>query len=364
MALRMLLAALAHRKSQIAIACLSVALGTALVATAVSLRGTQQTLERELSRYGANLLVLPSPGRSLDETSLTTLDQMMGSGDLESYSPLLSLAANIGERDVGVAGVRFAQARNLHPWWSVKGAWPTDGSSALIGANAALKLGIQPGESFTVRTRRAAVTLRAAGLLGTGGSEENQIFVELQTAQTLAGRPGALSLIEGRAPSRKLASLTRELGSSIPDAEVRTPILVAKAEERLIRRLERLLILVSIVVLGASTLGVLATMTARVLERRREVGLMKALGAAEERVTLLFALEAAAIGVIGGLGGAGLGLLLTTVITLQLSGALLPPSPWAPLIGLGVGLGVSLSASLAPIRRAARTAPAVILRGE
>jgi putative ABC transport system permease protein len=364
MTLRILLAALTHRKGQIAIACLSVALGSALAVTAVGLRGTQQTLERELSRYGANLLVLPKPGHSLDEASLTVLDRMMGSSDLESYSPLLSLAAKIGERDVGVAGLRFAQARNLHPWWSVKGAWPTDGSSALIGANAARKLGLQPGESFTVKTRRAAVTLRVAGLLETGGSEENQIVVDLQTAQTLTGRRGALSLIEARAPSRKLASLTRDLGSSIPDAEVRTPILVAKAEERLVQRLERLLLLVSIVVLGASGLGVLAAMTARALERRREVGLMKALGAAEARVAWLFALEAAAIGVIGGLGGAALGLLLTTAITLQLSGALPPPSLWAPLIGVGVGLGVALCASLAPIRRAARTAPAVILRGE
>src|SRR3989304_2223437 len=108
MTLRILLAALVHRKSQIAIACLSVALGTALVTAAVSLRGTQQTLERELSRYGANLLVLPSPGRSLDETSLTALDQMMGSGDLESYSPPSPLRANIGHRDGGGAGGRRA----------------------------------------------------------------------------------------------------------------------------------------------------------------------------------------------------------------------------------------------------------------
>jgi hypothetical protein len=136
MTLRILLAALAARKRQVAVAAISVALGSALAVTAVSLRGVPETLERELSRYGANLLLLPRPGRSLDEASLVTLDRVVASGDLESYSPLFALAAKIGEQDVAVSGVRFAQARNLHPWWSVTGAWPRDGSSALIGANA------------------------------------------------------------------------------------------------------------------------------------------------------------------------------------------------------------------------------------
>ncbi len=91
---------------------------------------------------------------------------------------------------------------------------------------------------------------------------------------------------------------------------------------------------------------------------------MKALGAAERTVAMLFALEAGAIGLIGGVAGAGLGTLFSAAIALQLSGTLPAPSLSAILVGLGVGVGVSLGVSLAPIRRAALTAPAVILRGE
>src|SRR3972149_3712440 len=160
MTLRILLAALANRKRQVAVAAISVALGSALAVTAGSLRGVPETLERELSRYGATLPLPPRPGRSLDEASLLTLDRVVASGDLESYSPLFSLAAQIGEEDVAGVGVRFAQARNLHPWWSVTGAWPADSSSALIGANAAAKLGLEPGESVTLRGGSAASTSR------------------------------------------------------------------------------------------------------------------------------------------------------------------------------------------------------------
>ncbi len=365
MALRVLWASVRHRRSRVAVACLAVALGVCLPATVMGLRGVQGKFERELRAYGANLLIVPKSGSSLDEGSLSVLDRMIAEGRLEAYAPVLTLVARLGEREVAVAGTRFAQAKDLYGWWNVEGAWPEDASSALVGANVAARLGYRTGDSLVLKTRSAAVSPRVAGVLRTGGSEENQIFVDLDAARTLAGRPGRLSLIQGRARrSAELASLTRALTRAIPDAEVRTPFQVAKAEEMVLGRLQRLLLLVTGAVLAASALGVFATMAAAAFERRREVGVMKALGATERVVVRLLAAEALGIGLVGGLLGSGLGLLLAEAIAWRVFGAFVAPSAHALLVSLAVGLGVSLGASLGPVRQAIRVAPAAVLRGE
>jgi len=365
MTLRILWASITYRRSRVAVACLAVALGVSLPATVVGLRGVQAEFERGLQAYGANLLIVPRSGSSLDEGSLALLNRMIAEARLEAYAPVLTLMGRIGERRVAVAGTRFSQARDLYPWWNVEGAWPENNTAALIGANIAAKFGYRPGDALTVRTPRSSVSLRVAGVLRTGGTEENQIFVDLDAAQTLAGRSTVLSLVQARARrSRELPSLTEALAGAMPDAEVRTPLQVVKSEEVILGRLQRLLLLVSGVVLGAAALAVFATMAAAVLERRREVGVMKALGAEENRVVRLFASEALGIGLVGGLLGFGFGLLLAEAIAWQVFSALVPPSILSLLVSLVVGLGVSLGASLGPVRRAAGVPSVVVLRGE
>jgi putative ABC transport system permease protein len=355
---------LKHRKSRVVVACLAVALGVCLPATVIGLRGVEGKFERELQAYGANLLIVPRSGSSLDEGSLALLDRMIADGRLEAYVPVLSLVARVGDQEVALAGTRFAQAREFFRWWEIEGAWPQGASAALLGANVAAKLGQGAGGALSVRARDAAVSLAVAGVVRTGGSEENQIFMDLGAAQALAGRRGRLSVIQGRArQSRELAAVTQALAEAIPDAEVRTPFQVVKAEEMILRRLQRLLLLVTGVVLGASVLGVFATMAASALERRQEVGVMKALGADEQQVVRLFAAEAIGIGLTGGILGFGLGLLLAEAIAWRVFGAFVLPSLPALLLSLAVGLGVSLGASAGPVRRVARVAPAAVLKG-
>jgi putative ABC transport system permease protein len=162
----------------------------------------------------------------------------------------------------------------------------------------------------------------------------------------------------------ELASVREALAAAMPDAEVRTPFQVAKAEEKILGRLQRLLLLVTSLVLGAAALGVFATAASAALERRREVGVLKALGAEEKRVVRLFAAEAIAMGLAGGVLGFGLGLLMAEAIAWPVFGTFIAPSARALGVSLAVGLGVSLGASLPPIRRAARVAPVAVLRGE
>ncbi|MEW5960014.1 MAG: FtsX-like permease family protein, partial [Chloroflexota bacterium] len=117
-------------------------------------------------------------------------------------------------------------------------------------------------------------------------------------------------------------------------------------------------------VLVVAALAVGSTLVTAVLERRAEIGLMKALGAAERRVAAFFLAEGVSIGLLGGLAGYTVGLGLAALIGRQVFQAGLSPHPLGLPITLSVALGVAFLASLWPVRQAMAVDPAVTLRGE
>ena len=154
------------------------------------------------------------------------------------------------------------------------------------------------------------------------------------------------------------------LESGLPGVTARTQLRLVMAEERLLDRLTLLLTLIAGLVLIASALTVAATMATSVLERTREIGLMKALGAGRSRVGSLLLAEAGLIGLGGGLLGAVAGLLLGQVIARTVFGGILPFSAVPPVASVALGTVVASLASLIPIRRAASLEPGIVLRGE
>jgi len=124
------------------------------------------------------------------------------------------------------------------------------------------------------------------------------------------------------------------------------------------------MLMVTAVALMASALGVLTTMTASVIERRKEIGLMKAVGAGRRQVMMLFLAEATIIGALGALAGFAVGFVLSQAIgqgvfetSIGLHWSVLPAV-------MGIGIAVAVLASLLPVRRAVGVEPAIVLRGE
>ena len=131
-----------------------------------------------------------------------------------------------------------------------------------------------------------------------------------------------------------------------------------------IGRLQKALLLVTIVALLASALGVFTTMTTSVIERRKEIGLMKSVGAENMRIVSLFFSEAAIVGVIGGVIGFLIGIILAQFIGLSVFDTTISPRVSILFLAMGISIGVALLASSLPVRRAVKIEPVIVLRGE
>jgi putative ABC transport system permease protein len=231
--------------------------------------------------------------------------------------------------------------------------------------------------------------LRITGILSSGGSEEDAVIAPLEIAQQLAGKPGvyrqlyvsALTKPEddfGRRDPKTMkpdelerwscspyvSSIAYSIKQVLPGADVRIIRRVAEGEGRILTRVRILLWLVTLAALLAAALAVGASSAASVIERRTEIGLMKALGAGSGTVGFLLAAEQLLLAFVGGGIGYALGIFLARVVGEKIFGAAPEPSLLVLVLTIGLAAGVTLLGSAVPLRRASRYEPAPILRGE
>jgi putative ABC transport system permease protein len=139
---------------------------------------------------------------------------------------------------------------------------------------------------------------------------------------------------------------------------------VAEGEGRILSRISALLWVVTLAALIGAALAVAATAATTVLERQREIGLMKALGASNALVATFFMSEQVLLAMAGGGIGYAAGIWLARWLSLAVFGAAAPPRLILLPVALALAVVVALMGSVIPLRRAARFDPAPILRGE
>jgi putative ABC transport system permease protein len=385
-------------------------------------------LAREFRSLGANLLVTPvtdtlpleiggvdyrpvDAGAYLPEADLGKLKTIFWRNNIIGFAPFLDVpvkmvapaAASSGglsgvligtwySHDVSVPdGTHFTTGvSSTDPWWHVEGRWFTEGSAeCLIGAGLARRAGLHAGEALSVRAGDRIHTLTITGILSTGGREDDSIVAPLGVAQDLAGRPGRYRQLlvsaltkpadafSQRDPSTMtpveydrwycspyISSISHQMQEELPGVEVRAIRQVAEGEGRILGRVGSLMWLVTLAALFAAALAVGATSATTVLERRSEIGLMKALGANRRAVAAFFLAEQLFLALIGGAAGYAAGLFLARFLGIGIFGV----APAIRLILFPVVLllaaGVALLGSLFPLGRASRVDPAPVLRGE
>lgn len=280
-----------------------------------------------------------------------------------------------------------------NPWWRVEGRWFSDSrKECVIGARFAAKYHLKAGDEVSLATGRATKfpsPFTVTGIVSSGGPEDEAILVPLTQAQSLADAPGqyrklyvsALTKPEDdfarRDPksmnpdelerwscSPYVSSIAYSIKQVLPGSDVRVIRQVADGEGKILTRVRMLLWLVTLASLLAAALAVGASSAASVIERRGEIGLMKALGAPSATVGWLLAAEQLLLALVGGSIGYGIGLLLARFLGTRIFGV--PPAPSFLVLGMVLVLaaGVTLLGSAWPLRRAANYDPAPILRGE
>ena len=277
-----------------------------------------------------------------------------------------------------------------HPWWRVDGRWFKDAErECVVGMALARRAGIRAGDLIEARSGARAMTLPVAGLLRTGGPEEEAVVAPLEIAQELAGRPGVYRRLLVSAMTKPedafarkdqatmspaeydrwyctpyLTSIARQIEEVLPGSDARPLRRVAESEGRILSRVGRLLWMVTLAALVAAALAVGASSASAVLERRIEIGLLKALGASNGLVTSFFLADQALLAIAGGAAGYAAGLFLARAVGMSVFG--LPPTERALLLPviLALAFGVALAGNLLPLRRAYAIEPAPILRGE
>ncbi len=161
-----------------------------------------------------------------------------------------------------------------------------------------------------------------------------------------------------------ISSIARQIQQVLPNSDVHAIRRVAETEGRVLTRVSGLLWLVTLAAMAAAALAVAATSAASVIERRSEIGLMKALGGTNTLVNGIFLAEQLSLAVTGGLIGFLLGAVLAHALGTSVFGV---PASFRPVllpIILGAAALVAIFGSFVPLRRAAHFEPATILRGD
>jgi putative ABC transport system permease protein len=234
-----------------------------------------------------------------------------------------------------------------------------------LGVNVASQLNVHERDKLLLRKGSAEQVCYVLYVLPYGGQEDTQIFVHIDTAQHLAEMPGRISLIKAivSGTSDSIDRYIAALAKAIPDADVRPVRQFTEAEGKIYNRISGLLTATVAVVLILTALCVMAAMTNVAMERKNDVGLMKAIGGATRRVLRLFLAEAAVLGLVGGALGAAAGIVLSIWLGRAVFGLAARPR----LIVYPVSVALTIIVAIAgayPLRRLANIRPASVFRGE
>ncbi|MCL5960287.1 MAG: ABC transporter permease [Chloroflexi bacterium] len=383
---RVLVKSVVNRRTRIVAATLAVLLGVSLISAVAAIAfDARGKVGRELRSYGANILISPKSAEMaigtgglsfgairesgyLRDDELSVVASSGSAGQIVGYVPYLYGVVELEQQKVVLAGTIFEHAKEVSPWWRITGDWISrgDDNAAIVGANIAKKLGIEIGQKVDLRYGDKSTPFDVVGIVDTGSAEDSQVFVNLSVAQQLLGKPNAINTIQVSAliDSVSAATIAAELQRAIPQSKVSVVGQVADAESTVVGRIETLLFIVSALVLLASALTVASTMLTSVLERTKEIGLMKALGATDGQIAAVFLAEAVVIGAIGGILGSGAGAITASVASRTVFDAVISYNPVVLPLSLAAGLTVALTASAHPVRRATQIDPAFTLRGE
>jgi len=367
--------------SRLFVILLALGAGAAVTAALLNLQiDAKRRLTTEFRAFGANAIVIPrdvqgnnSESNTLEESTLSIVPTQPHGNNLFGV-PFLYVTARLASQNSATSAQAVAAGTMLPLLaWIEPGAKiapqnlssSPSAESCYVGESLAGKLRLQPGSAVQLTNGDKKETCTVAGILSTGGPADSQIFLELHAAQRLANLPGRLSMIQlvvGGTP-KEIETRVADLATKLPQANVRPIRQFTEGEASIYNRISGLLTATVAIVLLLTGLCVMAAMTNIAIERRNDVGLMKAVGGSVRRVLRLFLVEAALLGLAGGIVGAAAGILISIGLGKAVFGVAAQPRLIVYPVAVALTVVVAILGAY-PLRRLANIRPASVFRGE
>jgi putative ABC transport system permease protein len=404
----------------------TIALGSSLTTAMLNVMfDVGDKVNQELKTYGANITVMPRGASLLDdlygvsegsgvsdkylyESELGRLKTIFWAFNIVDFSPYLYTGVAAAGREFRLVGAWFSRQldlptgetlitgmRPMKSWWDVDGRWLADDDAGMVmvGRDAARRLGVTTGDTVSLQIAGSGTSVDCIvkGIFHAGGDEDEYIYTTLRSAQELTAKPGLVSRIEVSALTTPDNELSRRAAQdpnslSIKDMEtwyctayvsaicyqidevltdsVSKPIRqVAESEGAILEKTQLLMFLITILSLAGSALGISNLVTASVMERANEIGLLKAVGARDMPISALVLSEVLITGIAGGALGYFAGLGFAQIIGHTVFSSSIAVKPVViPLVTVLVFL-VTMAGSIPSIRLLLSLRPAEVLHG-
>lgn len=415
--------ALIRQRGRFFLIALTVALGVSLAAAMLNVMfDVGDKVNQELKAFGANITVAPKNAsllndvygvgsdsghkEYLNEEDLGKIKTIFWTNNIVAFTPMLNGTVSVNGQNVNLTGTWFnyhmtlptgdafdTGVEEMKSWWQIDGDWPKDNTDqVLIGQKLAESLKVKTGD--TLSYRRADGTqgqFVIAGIVSGGGNEDNAILASLPIVQQALNLKGKVSEIEVSAittPENDLArkaaanperlsqaereiwyctayvsSIAFQIEEVVNNSSARPVRQIAESEGKILDKTQLLMLLITVLSLISAALGVSNLVSANVMERSREIGLMKALGAKNYEVILMILTETLIAGILGGIVGYFIGMGFAQVIGYTVFGSAIANNIIVvPIVG-ALMVAVILLGSVPAIRTLLSLQPASVLHG-
>jgi putative ABC transport system permease protein len=323
-------------------------------------KALQDRVKEQLLRFGANIVVQPK-GQPFDLYSGTT------KGEILLPEDYVDKIRSIEHKKMLIAGIE-PDERKAKPWWMIGRNILTDefptGKQILLGHHAAAALGRQVSE-----VKLGSEIFQVSGVLDESGSPDDfMAFVPLATLQGLSQKAGMVNLIEVSTSciackAMNIYDVTEEMGKILPaDAKVLAVKQIAEAQMGTLQKIMGFTMVIYLVVLGLCAFLLINYMSSAVDERRREIGMLLAMGMDPRKVQAIFVAKLLAFALIGAVLGYVVGSGVSIFLGPMIAQTKVLPIPNLLWISFVIALGLGLVSSIVPARRISRLDPVEALR--
>ncbi len=428
MFLRMVFKVLLKQKSKMLMIALTIALGVSLSTAMINIMlGVGDKVNRELKIYGANINVMHKDAsllsdlygidsgegvsdKYLSEDDIFKIKEIFWGFNIVDFAPFLEVNSNLdGVGEIRIIGTWVEMKRklptgeevdtgmrNLRTWWEIElnGDWLSqkDDEYCMVGSLLAGRNDIKVGDEITVSIGRKSKILTVKGIFTDGGSDDEKIITTLKTVQEISGLEGRFRNLEVSAlttPDNDLAkkaaqdplslspdeyetwyctayvsAISHQIQEVITDGVAKPVRQVAESEGTILKKTTLLMTLITILSAFGSALAISNLVTSSVMDRRQEIGLMKAIGSFDISIILLILTEILITGIIGGIIGYFFGIGLAQIIGQSVFGSKIELAKMViPIISVIV-VAVTLLGSIPAIRYLLRLKPTEVLHGK